>query len=198
MKLNSKNLLIAGLIAIGLVLILSFVLLMGVTGSVLISLLVGIVSYLLAEFFSKDKSSNDDASGASTPRSEAELGTESLLSINILLRKCIMPVHVRDTFEQTIDQLLDILPKINLAGPDGELAWVINRMATEYLPEKSIKPYIALEEAARNDAATIAAVEEGLAGMKAELEEVESILAARKTSEFNSKAKFMKQRFNIN
>lgn len=197
MKLNSKNLLIAGLVVIGLVLILFLVLLMSVTSSVFIALLVGLIVYFLAQFISSKDSSSDTSSENDKPKSETEQSTESLLSINIQLRKCIMPEKVRDTFEQVIDQLLDILPKINKEGPDGELAWVINRMATEYLPEKSIKPYIALDEAARNDEMTIAAVEEALAGMKAELAEVEDILAARKTSEFNSKAKFMKQRFNI-
>lgn len=197
MKLNSKNIIIAGLVVIGLVLLLFLVLLMSVTSSVLVALLVGIIVYFIMQYFSSKDSSNDSSSEKNEPKSETELSTESLLSINIQLRKCIMPVKVRDTFEQIIDQLLDLLPKINAAGPDGELAWVINRMATEYLPEKSIKPYIALDEAARNDEATIASVEEALAGMKAELAEVEDILAARKTSEFNSKAKFMKQRFNI-
>lgn len=197
MKLNSKNLLIAGLIVLGLVLILSYFLYMSASLSFIIAFLAGIAFYLLAGYFSSKKSSSNDSSSVETPKSETELGIESLLSINIQLRKCIMPVEVRDTFEQIIDQLLELLPKINQAGPDGELAWVINRMATEYLPEKSIKPYIALDEAARNDESTIAAVEEALSGMRSELAEVESMLAARKTGEFNSKAKFMKQRFNI-
>ncbi|MCK5337045.1 MAG: hypothetical protein KAQ67_12830 [Gammaproteobacteria bacterium] len=197
MKLNSKNLLIAGLIVLGLALILSYFLYMSASLSFIIAFLAAIAFYLLAGYYSSKKSSSNDSSSVETPKSETELGIESLLSINIQLRKCIMPVEVRDTFEQIIDQLLELLPKINQAGPDGELAWVINRMATEYLQEKSIKPYIALDEAARNDESTIAAVEEALSGMRSELAEVESMLAARKTGEFNSKAKFMKQRFNI-
>lgn len=195
MKFNSKTLLIAALIVIGLALLLS--LLMGMTSSLIISFLIGVAFYIISEYNSSKGEGDDTSSTEELPQSEADLGIESLLSINILLRKCIMPVAVRDEFERIIDQLIKLLPKVNLAGPDGELAWVINRMATEYLPEKSIKPYISLDEASRNDDATIKAVEEGLAGMKSELAEVESLLAARKTSEFNSKAKFMKQRFNI-
>lgn len=196
MKFNDKNLLIAVLIAIGMVLILSLIL--GLIPSLIISILIAVVFYLLAGYLtSKSDSSDKDHSAEATPKSETELGVESLLTINIQLRKCIMPAEVRNAFEEIIDQLLDLLPKVNLAGPDGELAWVINRMATEYLPEKSIKPYIALAEDARNDEATITAVEEGLSGMKSELAEVESMLASRQTSEFNSKAKFLKQRFKI-
>lgn len=197
MKLNSKNLLLAGLIALGLLILLFFMLSMSLTSSVFIAFLLGLAFYFLAQFFTDKDSSSDKDSIAAETKSEAEIGIESLLSINIQLRKCIMPLHVRDTFEKIIDQLLDLLPKINSAGPDGELAWVINRMATEYLPEKSIKPYIALDEEARNDEATINSVEESLAGMQAELAEVESILAARNTNEFNAKAKFMKQRFKM-
>lgn len=197
MKLNSKNLLLAGLIALGLLILLFFMLSMGLTSSVFIAFLLGLAFYFLAQFFTDKDSSNDTDSTIAETKSEAEIGIESLLSINIQLRKCIMPIQVRDTFEKIIDQLLDLLPKINSAGPDGELAWVINRMATEYLPEKSIKPYIALDEEARNNEATIISVEESLAGMQAELTEVESILAARNSNEFNAKAKFMKQRFKM-
>ena len=193
MKFNSKTLLIAALIIIGLALALSFM--MGMSSSLIIAILVGIAFYIISEYNSgkSDEKSTDEE----LPKSESDIGIESLLSINILLRKCIMPAKVRDEFERIIDQLIDLLPKVNLAGPDGELAWVINRMATEYLPEKSIKPYIALDEAGRHDEATITAVEEGLAGMKSELAEVEELLAARSTNEFNSKAKFMKQRFKM-
>ena len=195
MKFNSKTLLVAALIAIVLAILLSLV--MGVPSSLIISFLIAVAFYILSEYNASKKADGGSDKDEQLPQSESDKSIESLLSINILLRKCIMPEKIRDEFEQIIDQLIALLPAVNLSGPDGELAWVINRMATEYLPEKSIKPYIALDEAARNDETTIASVEESLAGMKAELAEVESLLAARKTSEFNSKAKFMKQRFNI-
>lgn len=196
MKTNDKNLLIAVLIAIVMALVLSLSL--GFLPGLIIAVIIAVLFYLLAGYLSsKHATSDKDQSAAAVPKTAAELGTESLLMINIQLRKCIMPAEVRNAFEEIIDQLLDLLPKVNLAGPDGELAWVINRMASEYLPEKSIKPYIALAEEARNDEATIIAVEEGLSGMKSELAEVKSMLAARQTSEFNSKAKFLKQRFKI-
>jgi len=190
MKFNSKNLFISGLILIGLGLLLS--LFLSLAFSLVIAVIVAVAFYLL---FTGSDGSGDGADEEEPD--ETEVGIESLLMLNIELRKCIMPEAVRDQFEQIIDQLLALLPKINQAGPDGELAWVINRMATEYLPEKSVRPYIKLDESARHEEATVTSVEEGLAGMKAELNEVETILASRQSSEFNAKAKFLKQRFKL-
>ena len=192
MKFNSKNLLIAGLILIGVAILLSMFLGLGI--SLLIAIIIAVAYYLL---FAGSDGNDDDSDEDEKEPDAAEVGIESLLMLNIELRKCIMPVEVRDQFEQVIDQLIALLPDINKTGPDGELAWVINRMATEYLPEKSVRPYIQLSETLRHEQETINSVEEGLAGMKAELAEVEAILASRQNSEFNAKAKFLKQRFKL-
>jgi len=193
MKFNSKKLFISGLILIGLALLLPLFLSLGI--SLLIAVIVAVAFYLL--FAGSDNGGDSDDTADEKEPDEAEAGIESLLMLNIELRKCIMPEAVRDQFEQIIDQLIALLPGINQAGAEGELAWVINRMATEYLPEKSVRPYIKLNESARHEEATITSVEEGLAGMKAELTEVETILASRQNSEFNAKAKFLKQRFKL-
>jgi len=193
MKLNSKNLFISVLILIALAVLLSLFLSLSI--SLVIAVVIAVVFYLL--FTGSDGGGDSDDTVDAKEPDETEVGIESLLMLNIELRKCIMPESVRDQFEQIIDQLLALLPEINQTGAEGELAWVINRMATEYLPEKSVRPYIKLDDSARHDAATITSVEEGLAGMKAELTEVETILASRQNSEFNAKAKFLKQRFKL-
>jgi len=196
MKSKNKTYLIVGAIVVILGLLLSIF--VNVIVSLIIALIIAVVAYLIIDKYITDKDTVEINSDIEEMhKSEDELGIESLLSINLELRKSIIPIKVRDDFEQVIDQLLDILPKINQASPDSELAWVINRMATEYLPEKSIKPFLALDENVRNDESTIASVEEGLSGMKAELLEVENIIASRNTNEFNSKAKFLKHRFNV-
>jgi len=193
MKLN--NYIIAGLIAVAVTVILSFFISLAVSGVIAIAAAV-IIYFILASKKGDDKATDSTVTAQETD-SIGDKGIESLLDINLLLRKSIVPVDIRDSFEQVIDQLLDLLPKVNEAGPDGELAWVINRMATEYLPEKSIKPYLDLDEANRHDKATMDAVEDSLVGMKSELADVESILSKRKTTEFNKKAKFLKQRFDV-
>lgn len=193
--MNNK---IVNYLIIGLVTVVVFILLLFVTGlliSTIIALAVGFAVYYILK---KQMDKRDESSMAEEEAFSAEdVGINALLNTNIELRKTIIPTSIRDAFEQVIDQLIDLLPKVNAASPDGELAWVINRMATEYLPEKSVKPYLALDEQARHDENTMSTVQEGLAGMKAELADVESMLASRQTNEFNNKAKFLKRRFNV-
>jgi len=193
--MNNK---IINYLIIGLVTVVVFILLLFITGlviSTIIALAVGIAVYFILK---KQMDKSDKSSMAEEePLSAEDMGINALLNTNIELRKTIIPTSIRDAFEQVIDQLIDLLPKVNAASPDGELAWVINRMATEYLPEKSVKPYLALDEQARHDENTMSTAQEGLAGMKAELADVESMLASRQTNEFNNKAKFLKRRFNV-
>lgn len=165
-----------------------------ITG-LIIGLVVAIVVYMVLNHFNKteEKSIDDDIE----PENPADMGIQSLLNINIALRKEIIPEEIRNLYESVIDQLIDILPKVNTESSGGELAWVINRMATEYLPEKSIRPYLALDETSRNSEDTITAVKESIAGMQSELNEVQEILSAHKTNEFNNKAKFLKNRFKM-
>ena len=193
--MNNK---IISYLIIGLVTVVAFILLYFVTGLVLSTIIAVAAGFVVYFILKKQMVERDESSMAEEEAFSAEdVGINALLNINIELRKTIIPASIRDAFEQVIDQLIDLLPKVNAASPDSELAWVINRMATEYLPEKSVKPYLALDEQARHDESTMSTVLEGLAGMKAELSDVESILASRQTNEFNNKAKFLKRRFNV-
>lgn len=193
--MNNK---IVNYLIIGLVTVVVFILLLFVTGLVISTIIALAAGFAVYFFLKKQMDKSDKPSVAEEEPSSAEdVGINALLHTNIELRKTIMPATIRDAFEQVIDQLIDLLPKVNAASPDGELAWVINRMATEYLPEKSVKPYLALDEQARHDENTMSTVQEGLAGMKSELADVESMLASRQTNEFNTKAKFLKRRFDV-
>ncbi len=131
------------------------------------------------------------------PISLSETSIESLLAINIALRKETIPEEVRALYESIIDQLIEVLPTVNSEVSGGELAWVINRMATEYLPEKSIKPYLAMDASQRHAADTILSVKDSIAGMQSELSDVQNMLSSHKTDEFNNKAKFLKARFKM-
>lgn len=131
------------------------------------------------------------------PVNLSDTSIESLIAINIALRKEIIPGEIRALYESIIDQLIDVLPTVNSDVSGGELAWVINRMATEYLPEKSIKPYLAMDDAQRHAADTMASVKDSIAGMQSELSDVQNMLSSHKTDEFNNKAKFLKARFEM-
>tara|TARA_R110002074_G_scaffold366065_1_gene539865 strand:+ start:428 stop:1018 length:591 start_codon:yes stop_codon:yes gene_type:complete len=161
---------------------------------ILVGLLVaGVVYGLLNHFNQTEKPSEIIAE----PVSLADSSIESLLNINIALRKEIIPEEIRTLYESIMDQLIEVLPIVNSEVSGGELAWVINRMATEYLPEKSIRPYLSMDDAQRHAEETITSVKESIAGMQSELSEVQEILSSHKTDEFNNKAKFLKARFKM-
>ena len=194
MSENKNNSYIGIAAGIGLIILLSFV------ANLIISIIVGMVAGAIVHFMvNKDKGQTETAAATAETKDvdAVDAAIESLLDSNLALRKTIIPQDLRQAFEDTIDKLIALLPEVNAKSKDNELTWVINRIATEYLPEKSLKPYLALDDTSRNDEETIASVMDGLNSMKSELLEVESMLSDRKMNEFNAKAKFLKQRFNI-
>lgn len=167
---------------------------LGSTVGVIVGLIVASVVYMVLNYFNQTEETSEIIA---EPASPSDTGIESLLNINIALRKEIIPEEIRTLYESIIDQLIDVLPKVNSEVSGGELAWVINRMATEYLPEKSIRPYLSMDNAQRHAEDMINSVKESIAGMQSELSEVQDILSSHKTDEFNNKAKFLKTRFKM-
>lgn len=193
--MKTKHYIIICVVGLALFIVLS--LFLSLVLSLLLAALVCVALYFVFRSSAKDTNSRDEDIDEAPPMSDEQKGVEALLAINLQLRKSIVPSAIRDSFEQVIDQLMSVLPEVNKVSPGGELAWVINRMSTEYLPEKSIRPYLSLDEAMRHDQATMDEVEMALSGMKGELAEVQDILARHKTNEFSNKAKFLKQRFGV-
>lgn len=188
---------VVGIITVMIAIIVSWILIsvFGTVAGILTGLVVASIVYMVLKHF--NKTNEVPLASEAEVESPSDIGIESLLTINIALRKEIIPEEIRTLYESVIDQLIDLLPKVNSEISGGELAWVINRMATEYLPEKSIRPYLALDEATRCADATISSVKESIAGMQSELKDVENILSAHKSDEFNNKAKFLKSRFKM-
>jgi len=187
---------IVGIITVVIVMIVVWVLIpvLGTTIGLLVGLVVAGAVYMVL------KSVNQTGTAPEIieePVNLSETSIESLLAINIALRKETIPEEVRALYESIIDQLIDVLPTVNSEVSGGELAWVINRMATEYLPEKSIKPYLAMDASQRHAADTVLSVKDSIAGMQSELSDVQNMLSSHKTDEFNNKAKFLKARFKM-
>lgn len=179
---------LAGL-AVFIVLALLFDLVIGVAIAVVIALAI--------YFLLKDKDKANEQIFEESPVDQLEQSYKSLVDCNIALRKTHVSDELLTAFETVIDQVLNILPPANNDSPDSELTWVINRIATEYLPNKSINPYLSLNEDERFNESVINEVKQGLSGIEKELDSVSDILASRKTTEFKAKAKFLKQRFDI-
>jgi hypothetical protein len=167
---------------------------------------IAVILFLLAVvifgfwWFKRSKSITKDANQVSQdeqPAKDDEIAISSLLDINLTLRKNRPPVPLLEKYEELIDQLIEILPVINNEYPDGDLTWSVNRIATKYLPEKSVLPYLGLDLEKRKDREVIEKTIEGIDLMMNELKEIFDLLSKRKTSEFSSKAKFLKQRFDM-
>jgi len=164
----------------------------GFIGSLIIAILAGAVTYW---FFSGNKDKNSNSGSDEIELSATDTANQALLMANLHLRKQIVSAELRENYESLIDQLIELLPLVNQTDLGNELSWVINRMATEYLPNKSIAPYLKLSEVERLNASVISDVLDNISAMKKELDDVKEMVTRKNTNEFSQKAKFLSQRF---
>jgi len=173
----------------------------GLIAAVVGGVIAGAILYVIMSKTNKSDESTEQSTGSETvkPKSEDNLDNslESLVKTNLMLRKNILLPKVRDEYESVIDALVDILPKVNEAIPDGELYWVVNRIATEYLPNKSVAPYLALTPEEQQSQDNVTKVMDSIKAIMAELSEVSQLLSTKNSNEFSIKAKFLQHRFNI-
>lgn len=161
------------------------------------ALLVCIAAGGAAWFFSRGKQTGDETpsetqTAAAPPHEQA---IEALLDANLRLRRAICPAPVVERYEALIDKLLDLAPVVNAEAANTELAWVINQMSLDYLPQKSLAPYLGLDQEARHETRAVEQALEGLDAMSTELDEVRDLIDQRRTGEFDRKAEFLKRRF---
>jgi len=173
----------------------------GLIAAVVGGVIAGAILYVIMSKTNKSDESTEQSTGSETvkPKSEdnLDISLESLVKTNLMLRKNILLPKVRDEYESVIDALVDILPKVNEAIPDGELYWVVNRIATEYLPNKSVAPYLALTPEEQQSQDNVTKVMDSIKAIMAELSEVSQLLSTKNSNEFSIKAKFLQHRFNI-
>ena len=173
----------------------------GLIAAVVGGVIAGAILYVIMSKTNKSDESTEQSTGSETvkPKSEdnLDISLESLVKTNLMLRKNILLPKVRDEYESVIDALVDILPKVNEAIPDGELYWVVNRIATEYLPNKSVAPYLALTPEEQQSEDNVTKVMDSIKAIMAELSEISQLLSTKNSNEFSIKAKFIQHRFNI-
>ena len=183
MKISNKHYL-PYLIGLGIFLI-AFMFI-SITAGLIGGLIACLVSYLYLSKLEPAKSKDSNKTKTEEPVNEIENSMQSLVLLNIEIRKTIIPKNIQKALETTND-----------AAPGGELYWVVNRMATEYLPEKSIRPYLSLNQEQRSSEEVITTLLDGLKGIQSELKDIGELLISKNTNEFNTKAKFLKHRFNV-
>jgi hypothetical protein len=155
---------------------------------------------LLVYWLLKSKPSSKATSQTSDAQSPAEDDPiEQLLALNLDIRKAAINKDITTHCETVIDQLIELIPQVNEAAvPGSELIWTVNRIATEYLPNKCVKPYLALNKEQQAVAETVEQVRTNLTTLQHELQAVAELLAKKDQKEFEAKAAFLKHRFSNN
>lgn len=171
---------------------------MSVMWAILIIILIGIIAAVF--FINKNKSATDaDVTSDDISSTEQPEPLEDLVLLNLKVRKAGIDPGLTQQCEAVIDQLVNLIPSVNAAAtPGSELTWTVNRIATEYLPNKCVMPYLTLSKDAQQSEQNITMMQNSLASLSKELTDVEALLASKDDREFNAKATFLKHRFNNN
>lgn len=117
---------------------------------------------------------------------------DELLVLNINIRKKIIDLNLIKEIEIILDKLRYILPILNEKYQVNELTWVTNKMASSYL-QKILNPYMLFQlEEQKNKKNELL---ESLGCIEKELDEIIELVKQNETSQFDIKAKFIKNRF---
>lgn len=160
----------------------------------LLFVIIGFVIYRATK--KKEKSTAESTSQEENQETKAD-PLRHLVELNLEIRKAAIASELTHRCEAVIDQLVDLIPTVNnVSQPGSELVWTVNRIASEYLPNKCIRPYLALSDAARREVENIDTMKASLASLNKELNDVKAMLDKKDESEFEAKAKFLKHKFN--
>lgn len=158
---------------------------------ILAVVIAGIVLALWA-MKSNRKASETDESVPPAPE-PAPAPEEDLVALNLELRKAGVDLTLTKQCEVVIDKLINLMPKVKAADTaDGELSWTVNRIATDYLPNKCVKPFLKVGDSSPDAVATF---RDSLTVLSDELDDVGSTISRRDEQAFNRKAQFLKHRF---
>jgi hypothetical protein len=160
-------------------------------GIFFIAILVAIVAFFVFYKMKAKKPSAEPVDAAVGPDP-----VDDLLSLNLDIRKSFMAANLVETTEELIDLIVDLIPLVReQASATGELTWTVNRIASEYLPNKCVYPFIKLDKKSQHDAAIVASYTDSIGALKDELVAVKAMVVSRDIQQFNAKAKFLKNRF---
>lgn len=161
----------------------------------LMAIIIALIAIGIAFYWFTNSAKKDDLPSVSKPVEKDHL--QELLVLNLTLRKSPISADLIEATEAVIDQLVELLPKIDeIDSPSGDLAWTVKRIASEYLPNKCIHPYLKLSPQDRLSPQVLDQFKKNIAGLSQELESVSDTLSRRDSAEFSAKAKFLSQKFN--
>lgn len=151
--------------------------------------IIAVAAYSLIKHYATTKS--ESASSEIVPPTPEQ----NLLELNLIIRKAAIGPVLTERCEAIIDQLVAIFPRIEKhVCASGEFAWTVNRIASEYLPNKCVLPFINLKDNAREGAA--GEFINNLQTLEQELVDIEALLSKNDQKEFDNKSLFLKAKFN--
>lgn len=122
----------------------------------------------------------------------ARQGLENLVRLNLKARESALDDDLLLSLEQLIDRLFDILPRLNEQHRGSELAYVVNKIAGEYLGQITGSYFSLSVEARTGQKAELSRL---LSGLNAEVSEIIKIVDDQATGEFKTHAKFISTKF---
>ncbi|MFT6113166.1 MAG: hypothetical protein ACI9MS_003108 [Glaciecola sp.] len=157
--------------------------------TVIVIAIIAVAAYSLIKHYSKEKPKDTEPSVA------VPSPTQDLLALNLVIRKAAIGPTLTVRCEAIIDKLITLFPKIEKHEcASGEFAWTVKRIASEYLPNKCVMPYIKLEESTREGASN--EFINNLQTLEQELLDIEALLSQNDKKEFDNKSLFLKAKFN--
>ncbi len=157
--------------------------------------LLGALVFAVYKHFSASEAGTTTAVEQAPERSDY---SQELLSINLEVRKAAIASPLMASCERLIDQLLELAPKLEGGAAAGsELNWTVKRIATEYLPNKCVRPFLSLstEQQAKPEAAD--SFRTNLGALSKELDAVADMLSRKDMQSYQQKSEFLNKRFNI-
>jgi hypothetical protein len=168
---------------------------MSLTWVIAIILIAAMLAYFIYKIVHSDK--KKQSTETAPPKKTEPNSSESILRLNLDLRKSTIPVKLILATEDVIDKLVELIPKVESCDSiSGDLSWTVNRIANEYLPHKCVAPFLRLDENLRSSPSKTEVYLNNLSVLSAELDDVTSILSNKNINEFDAKAKFLSHRFN--
>lgn len=138
--------------------------------------------------------SEEDPEKAAFAEAQASVNHTLGALVDLRLKVALLPLSENATklLDEIIDHLWILLPIFKAQFMKNELTFVVEQIATRYVPDL-IRPYLAMDEATRT--AKAAELEKGLASVATELTSVRTLAQSRQANEFETQAKFLRMKF---
>ncbi|MFT5605945.1 MAG: hypothetical protein ACI9G5_002920 [Paracoccaceae bacterium] len=166
--------------------------------NVAIFLLACIVAAAIFYLFKKKPKKSAESASEAGGEDDAVDPFHSLLALNIVIRKEGMSPDLATQAEAVLDLLMAMLPQLDTPELlSSEMSWTVRRIADDYLPNKCINPFLALDQDDRCNPDTKKSLMESLSALTEELNDISGLIAEKDVQAFHRKAEFIKHRFNI-